>query len=84
MITKKGRLGVFDAGTLVGVVTASDLIKSLPDVAETEVMVDDFMTKTFILADESNIRGDDSGYDGSATDWQRHNHPQRRTLWDFY
>ena len=52
MITKKGRLGVFDAGTLVGVVTASDLIKSLPDVAETEVMVDDFMTKTMVLADE--------------------------------
>jgi CBS domain-containing protein len=52
MITKKGRLGVFYAGTLVGVVKGSDLIKSLPDVAETEVMVDDFMTKTVVFADE--------------------------------
>jgi CBS domain-containing protein len=46
MISKKGRLAVFDAGTLVGVVTASDLIKSLPDVLETEAKVEDFMSKT--------------------------------------
>jgi CBS domain-containing protein len=52
MISKKGRLGVFDAGTLVGVITASDLIKSLPDVPETEVKVDDFMTKNIVTADE--------------------------------
>ncbi len=52
MINKKGRLAVFDAGTLVGVVTASDLIKSLPDVPETEVKIDDFMTKDIVTADE--------------------------------
>ena len=40
MISKKRRLVVFDAGTLVGIITASDLIKSLPDVPETEVKVD--------------------------------------------
>ncbi len=53
LISKKGRLGVFDAGTLLGVLTSSDLIKSLPDVAETEAKVDDFMTKNVISADES-------------------------------
>ncbi len=52
MIDKKGRLAVFDAGTLVGIITASDLIKSLPDVRETEVKVDDFMTKEIVTADE--------------------------------
>ena len=52
MISRKGRLAVFYAGTLVGIVAASDLIKSLPEVAETEVQVDDFMTKNVITADE--------------------------------
>jgi len=52
MITKKGRLGVFDAGMLMGVITASDLIKSLPDVPETEVKVDDFMTKNLVTTNE--------------------------------
>ena len=52
MISKKSRLAVFDAGSLVGIVTASDLIKSLPDVPETEVNVDDFMTKQVVMADE--------------------------------
>jgi len=52
MIRKKGRLAVFDAGALVGIITASDLIKSLPDVAETEVNVDDFMTKPVVMVDE--------------------------------
>jgi len=52
MISRKGRLAVFDAGRLVGVITASDLIKSLPDVPETEVRVDDFMTKDVVTADE--------------------------------
>ena len=58
MIEKKGRLGVFDAGTLVGVVSASDLIKSLPDVSETEVKVDDYMTKEVITADEKTFVAD--------------------------
>jgi CBS domain-containing protein len=52
MISKKGRLAVFDAGTLMGVITASDLIKSLPSVPETEVKVDDFMSKEVVTADE--------------------------------
>lgn len=52
MISKKGRLAVFNAGMLVGIITASDLIKSLPDVPETEVRVDDFMTKDVVTADE--------------------------------
>ena len=52
MISKKGRLAVFDVGTLVGIITASDLIKSLPDVPETEVKVDDFMTKDVVTVDE--------------------------------
>jgi CBS domain-containing protein len=52
MISKKGRLAVFDVGTLVGIITASDLVKSLPDVPETEVKVDDFMTKDVVTADE--------------------------------
>ena len=54
MINKKGRLAVFDVGMLVGVITASDLIKSLPDVSETEVKVDDFMTKDVVTAEEQH------------------------------
>jgi len=53
MISKKGRLTVFDAGKLVGIITASDLIKILPDVPETEVNVDDFMSKEVFEADEA-------------------------------
>jgi CBS domain-containing protein len=53
MISMKSRLAVFDAGTLMGIITASDLIKSLPDVAETEVKVDDFMTKEVVYSDEA-------------------------------
>jgi CBS domain-containing protein len=52
MIQKKGRLAVFDCGKLVGIVTASDLVRSLPKVPETEVKVDDFMTKRVETADE--------------------------------
>ena len=52
MTSRKGRLAVFDVGTLVGIITASDLIKSLPDVPETEVKIDDFMTKDVVMADE--------------------------------
>jgi len=52
MIQKKGRLAAFDGGKLVGVVTASDLVRSLPEVPETEVKVDDFMTKRIVSADE--------------------------------
>ena len=53
MITfKSSRLGVFDGGNLAGIITASDLVKSLPDVAESKVRVDDYMSKAVVLADE--------------------------------
>jgi len=52
MVNLKSRLAVFDAGVVMGIITASDLIKSLPDVPETEVKVDDFMTKDVVTADE--------------------------------
>lgn len=52
MINEKSRLAVYDAGSMMGIVTASDLIKSLPDVPETEVKIDDFMTKKVVTADE--------------------------------
>jgi len=52
MIKRKGRLAVFECGKLVGIVTASDLIRSLPEAPETQVKVDDFMTKKIITADE--------------------------------
>ena len=53
MIKKKGRLAVFDGGALVGVVTASDLIRSLPQQPETLVPIDDFMTKQIKTASEA-------------------------------
>jgi len=52
MIQKKSRLAVIDSGKLVGLVTASDLIRSLPQIHETEAKVDDFMTKEVITTDE--------------------------------
>lgn len=52
MVHKKSRLAVFDCGRLVGVITASDLIRSLPDIPETEAKVDDFMTREIVTADE--------------------------------
>ncbi|MBI2937726.1 MAG: CBS domain-containing protein [Thaumarchaeota archaeon] len=53
MVNEKGRLAVFDCGKIMGVITASDLIRSLPEVDETKVRVDDFMTKRVITADEA-------------------------------
>ena len=55
MVQKKGRLVVFDIGKLMGIVTASDLIRSLPMVPETEAKVDDFMTKRIETADEKTL-----------------------------
>jgi CBS domain-containing protein len=52
MTQRKSRLAVFDAGKLVGIVTAADLIRSLPEVSENELKVDDFMTKRVLTADE--------------------------------
>jgi len=56
MIEKKiRRLAVFECGKLVGIITASDLIRSLPEIPETMRVwfeVDYFMTKRVITADE--------------------------------
>ncbi len=52
MYTKKSRLVVFDGGKLRGIITASDLIRSMPEVPETQVQVDDFMTRTVVTVDE--------------------------------
>lgn len=52
MIQKKGRLAVFECGNLVGIITTSDLIRTLPEAPETVVKVDDFMTKQIETADE--------------------------------
>jgi CBS domain-containing protein len=57
MIKKKGRLAVFECGSLKGIVTASDLIRSLPEVPETEAKVDDFMTKNVVTVDEGTSLG---------------------------
>lgn len=45
MISSKGRLAVIQNGKLSGMITASDLIKSLPESSETLMNVDDVMTK---------------------------------------
>ena len=55
MIEKKGRLAVFDSGKLVGIVTASDLIRSLPEIHETQAKVDDFMTTEVVTVDEKTL-----------------------------
>lgn len=55
MIKKKGKLAVFECGKLVGIVTASDLIRSLPEAPETQLKVDDFMTKEIIEFDERTV-----------------------------
>lgn len=52
MIKKKSRLAVYDAGTLKGVITTSDIVKTLPEIPEYSATVDDYMTKVVILADE--------------------------------
>jgi CBS domain-containing protein len=46
MITKKGRLVVFQKTQLVGIVTAADLIKSFPETSDTSLRVNDVMTRT--------------------------------------
>jgi CBS domain-containing protein len=48
MIHKKGRLAVFECGELAGVITASDLIREMPDAPETSLVVDEFMSKGIV------------------------------------
>jgi CBS domain-containing protein len=45
MIKEKGRLVVMEERKLAGIVTASDLIRSLPDAPETSTVVSKFMTR---------------------------------------
>jgi CBS domain-containing protein len=53
MIHKKGRLVVFECGELAGVITASDLIRAMPDAPETSLKVDDFMTRDIVTVGEN-------------------------------
>jgi CBS domain-containing protein len=53
MIAKKGRLAVFEGEKLVGIITASDLSRSLPQASEKILKVKDFMTKSVVTADEN-------------------------------
>jgi CBS domain-containing protein len=53
MVKKKSRLAVLDYGKLMGIITATDLIRSLPEVAETQVVADDYMTKEVVTTEAS-------------------------------
>ena len=52
MINKKGRLVVFVCGNLAGIITASDLIREMPESPESSLVVDDFMTKKIVSVNE--------------------------------
>jgi CBS domain-containing protein len=52
MINKKGRLVVYICGKLAGIITASDLIRVLPEAPETSLVVDDFMTTEIVSVDD--------------------------------
>jgi CBS domain-containing protein len=52
MINKKGRLVVYVCGKLAGIITASDLIRDMPEAPETSLVVDDFMTKEIVSLDQ--------------------------------
>jgi CBS domain-containing protein len=49
MIAQKGRLAVFRGDVLVGMLTAADLIKSLPESPATQLRVDAVMTKRVVM-----------------------------------
>ena len=53
MILRGGGLVVFDGGNLIGVITPSDIIKSLPECPETLLKIDDFMSEEIVSLDES-------------------------------
>jgi CBS domain-containing protein len=53
MIAQKGRLAVFQREKLVGIITAGDLVRSLPESPETLLTVDDVMTKKVIMVPSS-------------------------------
>ncbi len=53
IILRGGRLVVFEGGNLVGVITPSDIVKSLPECPETLLKIDDFMSQEIVSLDES-------------------------------
>ena len=65
MIRKKGRLAVFECGNLVGMITASDLIRMMPDAPETSLHVDEFMTRDVVYVDANETVETVSGIMGS-------------------
>jgi len=52
MIQKKGRLTVFECGDICGIITASDLIREMPDAPETSMTVNDYMTRDVVYVGE--------------------------------
>jgi CBS domain-containing protein len=52
MIHRKGRLAVFECGKMDGIITASDLIREMPDAPETSLRVEEFMTKEIVSVEE--------------------------------
>ncbi len=57
MINKKGRLVVYVCGKLAGIITASDLIREMPEAPETSLVVDDFMTKEVVsVCEDETVR----------------------------
>jgi CBS domain-containing protein len=52
MIRRKGRLAVFQCGDITGVITASDLIREMPEAPETSLVVDEFMTTEVVSIGE--------------------------------
>jgi len=56
MIQHKGRLIVLKDGKVVGIITTSDLIRTLPKIPETMIKVDDVMTKKVVsVAPETSV-----------------------------
>lgn len=64
MINKKGRLVVYICGKLAGIITASDLIRDMPEAPETSLVVDDFMTKEIVSVNEDETVGCAAGIMG--------------------
>jgi CBS domain-containing protein len=52
MINKRGRLVVYVCGKLAGIITASDLIRGMPEAPETSMVVDEFMTREIVSVNE--------------------------------
>ncbi len=52
MINRKGRLVVYVCGKLAGIITASDLIRGMPEAPETSMVVDEFMTRDIVSVND--------------------------------